>query len=454
MKRKFSKLYAFVVVICIISAMILPASAETPTSAVGDNVVRVSARGAMSIVVEMLGANLASTSQVCLNNTSMPQLLPTFAVNNVSPDPYLKNFVDEKMPQTSVGWTGAGPGDPVYDSTASPPTSPLIDNAPDIIGISNAAGTPMPTLEFLQSVSDAMEYHATLLTPATVRLTTEAEIKQAVLSYAECIERVMEQSGKTTRYNDPVEIANAFGEYYDSVVSRVQTLVSGADLTDVLYVTGSGSGVYTVISESADDIFGTYGITVAGGKNVGVGTQMTSTQIRSADPDVIVSRSAALTSTIKADSSLNGISAIDSGRVYTIPTGAYGWSLRSPESCLAPLWLAKTLHPDKTSSLNLYAEVYSFYQNFYHYDTSASAAQSLDDVVAAVTGLSSPASSGGCSSDSSTFGMAGSSGPAGSAAQDISSVSRNPAPVVIVIIIVAAAAVLAILIIRRKKDTR
>ncbi|OPX42807.1 endo-1,4-beta-xylanase A precursor [Ruminiclostridium hungatei] len=389
-RKIFKSISIFLAAALLAAMMAIPGIAAGEKSTTGDNVVRMSAAGAMSIVVEMLGANLSATSATCLNGTSMPQLFPTFAINNENPDPYLANFVNKRFPATVEGWNGSGPGTPVYDGTKTPPTSPVVSNQPDIVG--GFSETSTPTLKALQAVYDVLypgSKGQQLISPASAPLTTKDGIIAAVKNHAAAIETIMKEYNKTTRYSKkPTEIANEFAAFYNNNVETVQKLIKGAPLTTVVYIQSTGTGVYNVLAESSNDIFATYHIGIAGGKNVGKGSQMTGAQIEEANPDVIVTGSAALTSAVKADTSLAGTAAFDSGKIYTIPTGVYGWHLRSPESCLAPLWLGKILHPDKTASLNINTKVYNYYKDLYHYDTSPNAKQKLKDVVLNITGFS------------------------------------------------------------------
>jgi hypothetical protein len=77
---------------------------------------------------------------------------------------------------------------------------------------------------------------------------------------------------------------------------------------------------------------------------------------------------------------------------YVVPTGAYLWSVRSPEGALCSLWLAKILHGSETVTyngakgtvgrfINVYNLTYQFYSTYYHYNTTNTAVNSLSSIV-------------------------------------------------------------------------
>jgi iron complex transport system substrate-binding protein len=62
--------------------------------------------------------------------------------------------------------------------------------------------------------------------------------------------------------------------------------------------------------------------------------------------------------------------AVANHRVYVNPQGMYPWDRFGPEEALQIQWVAKTLHPDRFTDLDMRAEAKGFYQNFFGYALS------------------------------------------------------------------------------------
>lgn len=68
---------------------------------------------------------------------------------------------------------------------------------------------------------------------------------------------------------------------------------------------------------------------------------------------------------LMADPNLQGLQAVESGRIYHLPNSIESWDSPVPGSFLGSLYLASKLHPDKYSPEAYEAAVKDFYETFY-----------------------------------------------------------------------------------------
>jgi iron complex transport system substrate-binding protein len=88
------------------------------------------------------------------------------------------------------------------------------------------------------------------------------------------------------------------------------------------------------------------------------------------NPDVIVCRDFVEKGQIMNNAQWSNINAVKNNRVYVNPKGIFVWCARSADEALQTLWIAKTLYPDKFSSLDIRQETKNFYKQFYFYNLS------------------------------------------------------------------------------------
>jgi ABC transporter, substrate-binding protein len=130
------------------------------------------------------------------------------------------------------------------------------------------------------------------------------------------------------------------------------------------------------ITSASSGIWGNSFITVSGGINVlkditkgAKGVEISVEQIAEFNPDVVITQKRASgISGIIGDKRVQDLDFIKNRQVYQCPTGAFWWDRPSPESPLGFMWLAKTLYPEETASINLKKETIEFYKTFYNYD--------------------------------------------------------------------------------------
>lgn len=60
-----------------------------------------------------------------------------------------------------------------------------------------------------------------------------------------------------------------------------------------------------------------------------------------------------------------GLTAVENNQIYGFPVDYASWDLIDPRWILGQQWLAKTIHPELTSEINLEAAVKTFYSEMY-----------------------------------------------------------------------------------------
>ena len=75
-----------------------------------------------------------------------------------------------------------------------------------------------------------------------------------------------------------------------------------------------------------------------------------------------------VTAELKADPQWQALRAVQAGKLYGFPGDYYSWDQPDTRWILGQMWLAKTLHPDLFSDLDLQAELLEFYSTLYALD--------------------------------------------------------------------------------------
>lgn len=99
--------------------------------------------------------------------------------------------------------------------------------------------------------------------------------------------------------------------------------------------------------------------------------EITAEQLLELDPDYIfvgTNNRAAGYEALMADEALTGLSALKNGRVYTTPQGTLPWDTLGPEIAMMPVFVGKTLYPDRFEDIDLKELMTEFYKTFYDYD--------------------------------------------------------------------------------------
>lgn len=180
------------------------------------------------------------------------------------------------------------------------------------------------------------------------------------------------------------QVAADYVRYFDDNIRRVTQVVgkiARSERPKVLHTASAGvlaiDGRHTVIDDW---------IEVAGGVNaadvVGLGRPVSLEQVIAWNPDVIIVGSAPNQKSRQAildDPRWRRIKAVQDGKVFVNPSGAYLWDRHSAESALQVLWAAKLLHPARFPGLDIREETRSFYARFFHYALSDAEFKSVID---------------------------------------------------------------------------
>ncbi|CUU55300.1 iron complex transport system substrate-binding protein [Parafrankia irregularis] len=165
--------------------------------------------------------------------------------------------------------------------------------------------------------------------------------------------------------------AKKFTEFYDGTISRAAEGTKG--LTDAerpkIYYTADNP-LSTDGSKTIAEVWARQGGGVAvteGGSVSGTAKPVTLEAVVAWNPDYIFCRDHTTCEEILKDDRFAEVAAVRNHHVITNPRGVFVWSARSAESALQPLWVAKTLHPDKFADVDIEKEVKEFYTTFYNY---------------------------------------------------------------------------------------
>jgi len=175
------------------------------------------------------------------------------------------------------------------------------------------------------------------------------------------------------------ERAEKYNSYLESklkMVTDVTSKIPNSQKPKVLHLTSLSPNIV----DGSNTIIDAW-IKAAGGVNVAASVDggfkpVSMEQILKWNPDVIIlgtgnsGLGAQNANLINTDPQWQQINAVKNGRVYTNPNGAFMWDRFGAEEALQIQWAAKTLYPDKFSSLDMNQETRSFYKEFLNYDLS------------------------------------------------------------------------------------
>ena len=86
------------------------------------------------------------------------------------------------------------------------------------------------------------------------------------------------------------------------------------------------------------------------------------------DPDVIVIQGGKDINAIYESEQVQDMKAIKNKQVFSVPIAGFWWDRPSPEATLGFLWLAQTVYPDYMADIDLKAETFAFFKEFYGYE--------------------------------------------------------------------------------------
>lgn len=142
----------------------------------------------------------------------------------------------------------------------------------------------------------------------------------------------------------------------------------------VVYLAGNSS----VLSTAGDAMYQSDLIRLAGGINAA--SEITDTywaeisyeQLLAWNPAYIVlaSDAAYTVEDVLEDPNLAGCTAVESGKIYQLPSKAEAWDSPVPSGILGAVWLASVLHPEAVTEADCAKQIDEFYETFYGFTYS------------------------------------------------------------------------------------
>ena len=86
------------------------------------------------------------------------------------------------------------------------------------------------------------------------------------------------------------------------------------------------------------------------------------------DPDVIVVQGGKNIGALYESEQIKDMKAIENEQVFSVPIAGFWWDRPSPEATLGFLWLAQTVYPEQMKDIDLKAETFAFFREFYGYE--------------------------------------------------------------------------------------
>ena len=172
--------------------------------------------------------------------------------------------------------------------------------------------------------------------------------------------------------------ARKYADYLDSVLARLKEATKSVQEKELSvymgfnadHLTTYGGDTYMQYQIAAAGLTNAAGeIESAGGREGGLIT-VSPEQILSWNPDIIIIDSGSADE-LKADAAWQTLNAVQNGRVYILPVGAFIWNRPSPESAvLLPMWLGITAYPDLFTDTTAEDEVKKCWKEIFGFDLS------------------------------------------------------------------------------------
>ncbi len=169
------------------------------------------------------------------------------------------------------------------------------------------------------------------------------------------------------------EEAAVLADYCDRVYARMTALADSVEKTGLLYITGEGQNVITRGSYHAEiiDLMADNLAVVDEPSSKGTGNEVDMEQILLWDPDFIIFSPDSVYASVADDPTWQTLKAVRNGNYAEVPFGPYNWMGFPPsvQRYLGMMWMAKLLYPE-AADYDLYEEVRTYYDLFYHCDLS------------------------------------------------------------------------------------
>ena len=170
--------------------------------------------------------------------------------------------------------------------------------------------------------------------------------------------------------------AAAYIAYLDDTIASIAKRLEGIDKADypVVYTINAGRGKTPTVTDAGNTVSTVY-FDLAGGVNAtlgsdlsGYGAEISVEELLEINPDIIVVNGSAcqqVYADLLADPVLSKLTAVTSGQTYIVPVGVHTWSGTGPECALYIQWLAKCIHPDLFTDVDMHQVIKDFYADFY-----------------------------------------------------------------------------------------
>lgn len=169
------------------------------------------------------------------------------------------------------------------------------------------------------------------------------------------------------------EIAQRYADEFSSVHDEIQAKTASLSEDEkpvVLQITSADPLTITDGSNISQEW-----ITLAGGINAGEQAtgeaktsgrvETTAEQVLSWDPDYLIVDNKKTYEAIMGDAALANVTAVKNGNVVIMPTGMMSWGYHGSEEILMMPFVAKLLHPDLFSDIDMVTRAKDFYSNYY-----------------------------------------------------------------------------------------
>lgn len=411
MRRIGSRVLSMLLALVMVLSLALPASAASftiPTSPIStdDGVIKATAARAGQVAPLILGADLVGSSNLGASSNDynkINSILGVFGSDvNENPDPYLYNFnynfyaADNglSLVQNATISESQADGTPATTEAALN----ILTHRPDLIlnqGEGTGNGTEnsvyaavIETLPENTDTDDTNDYSPSYYTCSISTLVYQCE---NLINLANVMNDITDETGLTTRYNDPYEIATDYDKYVWGYYFYIQKqLDSGAiakkDVAVVSSTSDSGAtwslpAQGTSVSQSKPNRLVEYVRDNANLLNTTSETSATLSEILKCD--VVIANGNG--DTLRSAAAAAGYKEEDLPLIIsTLPTCLYGMTMQTHENALGIPYLQSIIYGNDLSMNPVYAAAY-FYQNFFHITDNAALQETVSTLLGSAT---------------------------------------------------------------------
>lgn len=184
----------------------------------------------------------------------------------------------------------------------------------------------------------------------------------------ELLEEMISMIGKLTGTENYKKLL----DYYREKGKEIETIVSRLENKPTVYLGGNSSFLSTATKNmyQNDLIESAGGINVASDIDDSYWVNISYEQLVEYNPEyIIIAPEAVYTKEdVLNDKNLKGITAIEEGNVFVMPSEFEAWDSPVPSSILGKMWLISILNPKEYPYDRFVDEVYDFYKEFYGFE--------------------------------------------------------------------------------------